>query len=241
MNRSISYFALREALPEPGCAVCRLKAKATEQYLDGLLWESVNDPGVRNSVRQAQGFCHEHAWRLVRHGGSLGTAILLRDVLQDVLGALQQAHAQDLPSAPQRRALRTADPGRRPTPAGRLLARLTPTAGCPACAYGQQMEGIHLDILVNQLLGEDGLLELYEASDGLCLPHLREAISRAPKEAALAIINAQARIWERLLAQLSEFIRKSDYRFRGEAVGEEGDSWLRAISALAGAPRGSEG
>jgi len=53
-------------------------------------------------------------------------------------------------------------------------------------------------------------------------------------------VNAQRRIWERLLAQLSEFIRKNDYRFRDEPVGEEGDAWLRAIAALAGAQRESE-
>jgi hypothetical protein len=46
---------------------------------------------------------------------------------------------------------------------------------------------------------------------------------------------AQRAIWERLVGQLSESIRKSDYRFQGEAWGEESGAWLRAIAALVGA------
>jgi len=44
MSRTTSFHDLREALAQPDCAVCRLKADATEHYLDSLLWESVNDP-----------------------------------------------------------------------------------------------------------------------------------------------------------------------------------------------------
>ena len=36
------------------------------------------------------------------------------------------------------------------------------------------------------------------------------------------------------LANLDEFIRKRDYRFRGESYGEEGDVWLRAMNAVVG-------
>jgi hypothetical protein len=241
VSKTLAYYALRDALSEAGCAVCRLKTRAIERYLDGLLWENVNDPDVRREIRRAQGFCHEHAWGLARHGASLGAAILMRDALQNVLGALRDARCQALPDAPLRRALRSLDHGRQPASAAELLARLTPSAACPACAQGEEMERIYLDTLMEHLLGEDGLLATYEASDGLCLPHFRQVISRAQEETAFsAMVNAQRRIWERLLAQLSEFIRKNDYRFRDEPVGEEGDAWLRAIAALAGAQRESE-
>ncbi len=38
----------------------------------------------------------------------------------------------------------------------------------------------------------------------------------------------------RRLAELDEFIRKNDYRFRDEPWGQERDAWLRALNALAG-------
>ena len=45
--------------------------------------------------------------------------------------------------------------------------------------------------------------------------------------------------WERLGGELSEFIRKQDYRFRDEPWGDEGNAWLRAAAALVGG--GAEG
>jgi hypothetical protein len=37
-----------------------------------------------------------------------------------------------------------------------------------------------------------------------------------------------------MLADLDEFIRKRDHRFRREKYGEEGDVWLRAMNAIVG-------
>jgi hypothetical protein len=39
---------------------------------------------------------------------------------------------------------------------------------------------------------------------------------------------------ERLRDQLSEIVRKHDYRFRDEAYGAEADSWQRALALLSG-------
>ena len=33
---------------------------------------------------------------------------------------------------------------------------------------------------------------------------------------------------------MSELIRKNDHRFQDETVGEEGDSWLRAVARVDG-------
>jgi hypothetical protein len=40
--------------------------------------------------------------------------------------------------------------------------------------------------------------------------------------------------WESLIAELSEFVRKNDYRFQHEPVGREGSAWLRAVDAVSG-------
>ena len=80
------------------------------------------------------------------------------------------------------------------------------------------------------------MLAAYESSDGLCLPHFRQALARVRDERVFeALINVQRVVWERLVSHLSEFIRKSDYRFQDESWGEERDAWLRAIAALTGA------
>ena len=62
-SRHMTYHDLREALAEPGCAFCRLVARAVDRYLRALLYESVNDPGLREKLRASRGFCRGHAWR----------------------------------------------------------------------------------------------------------------------------------------------------------------------------------
>jgi len=226
MSRTTSYYDLRDALTQPDCPVCRLMARDSERYLDSLLWESVNDPGVRHNLRQAQGFCHEHAWRLSRAGASLGVAILMHDVLGSVLKAMESARFQALSARSRRRAHES------------LVTRLSARAECPACIQARQKEEIHLSTLNEHLVGEDGLLAAYEASDGLCLPHFRLALAIIREEAVFdALLAAQRTVWGRLAAHLGEFIRKNDYLFRDEPWGEEGDSWLRALGALSGAKR----
>jgi hypothetical protein len=99
--------------------------------------------------------------------------------------------------------------------------------------------GLIVSFLEN-LQGEEGLLPAYRGSSGFCLPHFRQVLARVSDKAAFqSIVEAQQAIWARLERQLSELIRKSDYRYSDEALGEEGASWLRSIAAVAGESFGS--
>jgi len=236
MTQTMSFYDLRDALAQPGCAACRLRADTADRFLDGLLWESVNDPDKRDRIRRAQGFCYEHAWALVRISASLGVAIITRDVLQSLLKIVEEAPFRS-PSSLSLRRVQQALGSRQPSAAtAELVARLEPRAACPACVWVEKMEDIVLDTLVGGLLGGDGLLAAYEESDGLCLPHFRRALTRVRDRAVFeSLVKAQRAIWERLVAHLSESIRKSDHRHLDEAWGEEAGAWLRAIAALVGA------
>ena len=233
MSHSTGFYDLQEALAQPDCAVCRLKGMATERYLDRLLWESVNDPGLRHDIRHAQGFCREHAWAMVSPGAALGVAIISHDVLKGLIGTLENARFGPLPALSLRRireGLRRDEPA---AATAELVARLVPQAECLACIHAREMEEGWVSTLVEHLLGEGGLLAAYEASAGLCLPHFRQALARVRDEAVFkALVDAQRRIWERLAGQLSERIRKSDFRFRDESWGEESDAWQRAVKAF---------
>jgi hypothetical protein len=172
----------------------------------------------------------------VRAGRSLGVAILLRDVLRRTRADLERATFR-APALLSVRRVQEALDARQPSAAtAELVARLEPQAPCPACVWAEKMEDIYVEGLLKHLLGEGGLLAAYESSDGLCLPHLRQALARVRDERACeALVAAQRAIWERLVGDLSEFIRKNDHRFHDEPWGEERDAWLRAVAALAGA------
>jgi len=234
---TLSFYDMRDALSLPGCPVCRLKAEYVEQFIDNLLYEKVNDPGLRDRIRQARGFCHEHAWGLARRGAALGVAIILRDVLEELQRHITTNLLEAASPSPGR-LHRSLSKRRAKAAATQLFAVLGPQEPCMICALASEAERGYLGALRERLLGDEGLLALYVNSDGLCLPHFRQAIARVDDPAVFrALVEAQHAIWDRLDQRLSEAIRKSDYRFSHEPSGDEAGSWLRAIAALAGEPR----
>ena len=235
MAQTKSYYDLRDALKESGCPMCRARRAALERYMDGLIYEKVNDAGVRKAVRQSRGFCERHAWDLVRHGAALGVAILTRDVVRELLSIMRSGHFKG-PGSWSVTRLREAVDSRQPRSAtAELVAALGPQGPCPACKHEAEIDHALASSFVENLHGPEGLLEAYRQSDGFCLPHVRQVLARVPDEATYAaILEVQLAHWSQLEAELSELVRKSDYRFADEEVGDEGTSWLRAIASLAG-------
>jgi len=73
------------------------------------------------------------------------------------------------------------------------------------------------------------------AAAALCLPHLCTALEQVCSRERLQALVTTARAQGDVLEQeLSELIRKSDYRFRDEPRGLEATSWRRAAERLAG-------
>jgi len=230
------YQNLQDAFGQPGCAFCRLFADAANLYIDSLLWEMVNYPDLREELNRARGYCHQHGWMLVRGGAALGIAILMQDVIKTALAALDSNPVKDTPESALRQLLNNLD--RRPNPAAQKLAsHLSPQTPCPVCVYLKDIQKHYFDTLLKHLAGSNSLVESYSNSDGLCLPHFRQALTQAlAKTNVSALVKAQQSAWQRLHTQLDEFIRKNDYRFRHEPLGDEKDVWLRALEAVSGAP-----
>ena len=234
MNKTQSYYDLLEALDLPGCPICRLLATFTDRLFDGLIYEQINDGGLRARIRQARGFCPEHARQLVRHGAALGVAIMMRDVLNTLLEALEGTRFRSV-SRLSREGLR-ATLTSAPSPAtADVVARLGPQKPCPVCERTREMEDRLLHVFVERL-DDPELATKFRASEGLCLPHLRGVLRLiTDQETYETLVRTQGAIWRELLAQLNEAIRKSDYRFLDEGLGEEGKAWLRALGVIAGA------
>jgi hypothetical protein len=79
------------------------------------------------------------------------------------------------------------------------------------------------------------MIQALQASDGLCLAHLRLALEHVRDQSAsdqLLLIHREK--LENLRSELSEFIRKNDYQAMKEGFGREGDAWLRAVGMVVG-------
>lgn len=227
-GRHVSYHRLLEAFQAPGCALCLLSHEAVDRYLDGVLYEKVNDPDLRQSLARSRGFCRDHAWVLLGFGDSLGTALLYRDqvarALQDVRQAARGARSR-------RRSLWSGPPEE---PSGVLRSLRAPAAPCPACRVAEDAEARYLDVLL-QFLDEPEMLGAVQRSRFLCLPHVARAVERArtPERAAVLLELAEGAL-HRLHRELGELIRKRDYRFAHEPRGQEQTAWLRAVACLVG-------
>lgn len=224
------YHKLLDACRERGCPLCTIERQTVRRYLDNLFYENVNSPALRRRLRESRGFCREHAWLVVneRLGDALGIAIVYRDILESLL--------QDMTARPRR--AKTSWLLAKPSPAegGESEAEAATTSGlCPACAQRDEIGRSMLAILVKFLTDKDMQAALRQ-SDGLCLRHFSLAFDQTEgrEEARAILLGIQREKVTSLCAELSEFIRKNDYRYFGEGFGAEGDSWKRALAFVVG-------
>jgi len=226
LGKHTPYFELLEAQAKAGCPLCRLVYRATDRYLDSLLYEAVLDPDVRDKLKQSQGFCREHVAMLSRQPGrALGIALIYRDIVRDLSVGLHKAQIQERGWI---------DRLRERVPWHRRQATLPATRQCPACDIAQRHQDSYIELLLAHL-DDVKLSAAYAEGEGLCLDHLILAIDRAPDQATVQrLVQPQIERYTVMLHHLDEFIRKRDHRFRHEPMGEEGDVWLRAMNAVAG-------
>lgn len=228
------YFECLEALRGGGCPVCELGKRAVARYLDSLIYEQVNDPGARRRTRAAQGFCRLHAWQLRRHGGALGMAIIYRDVVRDVVQSLDNAKYNSSGRLSPRAVAEAVDRERPSSATADAVRSLLPSGQCPACATQHRTEAMYTDVFLENLEDPEIQAALGEGR-GLCLPHLRLALQRVRDENTFSLLVAGAKVaFSGLQRDLDEMIRRHDYRYQEEGLGQVGDAWLDAIAQVAG-------
>lgn len=235
--KGATYQQLQRILAEEtGCPVCWVGLKDAGSYLDILLWESVNDPARRNVLDQTLGLCGRHSREMLDYPGQrLGVAILEQAVLKEARRRLlgQSVARNDGPGLGKRlrqRVGRRINRGRRLT----LDAAAADAGLCPACGQQQAGEARALAALLAHLPGDlDG--PLAEAG-GLCWPHLQMALALPPEPASRQVLlDIQESVWSQRIAELDEFIRKNDHRFRHEPISPaERAAVDRAIAILTG-------
>ena len=203
------YFNLKDAFREKHCPICYLARKAVSRYLDNLLYEGVNNPGLRKVLRGSHGFCEKHFWQLVTFGDGLGISILSKDLLETI----HQHWGEDPKS---------------------LIKEEKPKEECPACNIWNQNERNYSTLFVEQI--DDFFLTFeFKHSFGFCLDHFRiiyRSVQDSKTREAL-LVYERGKI-ENISKELGEFIRKHDYQFSKEGYGKEADSWIRAVELLKG-------
>lgn len=219
MTLSSRAHELLQVFEQPGCPVCRLTADSVHGYLGSLVYEYVNKPPTHMAVRAARGFCTTHAWHALEqiNASALGIAVLYEGLIRNLLNDMGAI---------------TPESGRRQL--GQAAGALKAQAACPVCQHRDTVEDHILRNLLEHL-NQPAFAAAFGRSAGLCLPHLRQALDRSGQHAAKAtLVAVQQTIWAALQHDLAEYVRKNDYRFADEVMGDEGTSPRRAIESMSG-------
>jgi hypothetical protein len=117
------------------------------------------------------------------------------------------------------------------------LARLE--GGSSAAGHARQRPAIAVDAcpLCTAMVAAAATATQHAPStaEAFCLPHLCTALEQArSRQRVQALVTTAQAHGKALEQELSELIRKSDYRFRDEPRGPEATAWRRAAQRLAG-------
>jgi len=202
-----SYYNLLDCFREKGCPLCSWIDKAIYRYLDSLLYEHVNDPEVRSDLRRSLGFCPAHAACFIKVGDALGVGLIYQDLLHTLMADF-------------------------PTRKETLIKAESP---CPACRLVQDVEKRAAYLFHSYFRDRDFQAALQTAAP-LCLSHCARILEQLrDKSYQKQFLEIQQTKMEKLYRELSEFIRKHDYRFQEEGLSpEEADSWKRAVMLFVG-------
>jgi hypothetical protein len=223
----MTFHHLLEAFTEARvCGLCSLEEEAMRRYFDSILFESVTDPQIRADLRRAHGYCSVHAHYLLRIGAAFDTAVLYQDEVDDMI-ELVDGLEKRAPSAARLRKRRDSE---------EISSEWLRHEHCPACRI-QRETRTHYARALLQNLSDEPMRRAFESGGGVCLPHLRLILSEARDDSVRAFVLArQKEVLIHLRDELAELRRKFDYRFSDEKVGEERDSWRRAVLLVNGSP-----
>jgi len=243
MAFALAVNNLVDAMKKPGCPVCRIFRQASERALESFLWENVNEPDVRQGILDSYGFCPAHTRVMVAREMSTSSLPLGTNIIYEHLGRVV---AGELKALRPGSAAGTVSKIRGEARGLLVKAGLTKKGGgplhsrgeCPACAAGNNGALNALHVLCEELPKQAEVQSVYLESDGLCLPHLREAIERHagsfPKAIQLMIDDTVKRL-EAQSKDMKEYIRKANWAYRDEKLTEAEDTaWRKTLTFFTG-------
>lgn len=187
---------------------------------------------MRRNARAFRGLCNVHAWSIHQRGQqSLGLAQAYEDFLHRRIEVLQRAMARNERNARQPWSewihavggwLRASLPG------------VWPTRQCPVCRAAQAVERRDLGLLL-ELITDMEFARVFEASTGLCLPHLNLILRLAPNHSNLPLlVDANLLMVKRLQADLQDFLRRVKAPLLTMTQSERDAIWQRVFEWTVG-------
>jgi hypothetical protein len=225
MKSGIGRVYIREALQKAeNCFLCYLEDRFEQRYIDNYLSELVMDSGERGKIIESRGFCNYHFYKMFASSTNPGSsdgqgmALILESVTEQLLDDVKSE--QQTKSAGSRRPRLHLKRGSYSITVSRLLKTVAHQIKCPACDHVSTMVQIYTCDFLREVIEDEEILKLFDASRGMCIPHYVIAsliASRMAGEgfgpAVERIVDKQIQVLERTETDLAEYIKKQDYHF----------------------------
>ncbi len=207
--KHMTYFDLLEALTSRECPICHLTTQGIERFFDALLYENVNNSGVREQFQKNFGYCNYHAHKFAGYQDGMAIALTHRGLLVEILQSMK-------------------------TPR-KLQALVTRTSQyCDVCAFSSDLEQRYLAVMMKHV-DDEQLREHFLGSEGLCFPHyqvvLREYNTRVPGWMS----RFQEKKYTELLSVVERFLESCNFTSqeqRQELTREESLSWQKLVRTI---------
>jgi hypothetical protein len=236
MDKHMLYHDLVECLEIKVCPVCAMTARRVRQYLEGFLYESVNDYNLRGIIRDAGGYCPEHSRELQKLGDPLAHAIIYGNLLKDQSKDMKEQFAYLKAIKGNKHDILRPFKFKRAIKKENILDKYpAPVEKCPVCKLAEDGVNMYTDAVVEYLKEDETYRDAFGKKSYLCNTHLRKALKMADQDTCLKLLAIHIDKVDTLRNYLEETKRKSDYRFCNEFMPEEEKkAWISAVKLWAG-------
>jgi hypothetical protein len=210
----MSFDKLVEAMKGGGCPICRRIALDIGRAIESLMYDGVNDVGLRLRIRADMGLCQAHARQVARRNNALAGAILFADLLEQASQRCEKL--------------------KRRWGGGSELKQLGRQV-CIYCRDERETAKIACAVLADH--ADDAEVSAGMAGGALlCVAHLgMTAPQIAGRERRRAFVETHQQRYAEVVEQMRRLIASYSYDARAMPTEAEQNAWLRAIELLNGA------
>ena len=199
------------------CPVCSAQGEILFSFFANWQYLLATSESAQHEFAASRGLCPVHTWQFQQIASPQGISDGYRPLLESVIADLRQLAE-----------------GAANRPAERVGALLSRTETCPACRVVRESATREIGQLLVRLTTTEGE-ELYSASEGLCLPHLRLALALSSyPELDRFLLHQQLQHLEEISEDMHGYALKREALRRGLLNTQEENAWRRALVQMVG-------
>ena len=210
MSRDMLWYELFERMQDNHCPICSLLDKMVDGVMESFLYESVNNPGLRDKIKKAHGLCYLHSKMMMEKGDPLAHALVYSDLIIQAIDEISKKNIN-------------------------AFAAYDKHDECIFCQNVNKSEAIYAKAFLSAYQDKE-FEEKYLEEGLLCMSHVK-LIHENTSKSQMNILNSILKVTEdkcgKLVYDLSEIKRKNDYRYKDEEWTEsERKAWKKAVAVI---------